>query len=355
MTLHAMIRLLFYPLLVFSISCGRSPQRAGGGTDSSTVGDSSSVGGLVWTGDTVRLVMRFAKGETFGYEITEKQRVEMARDSAVEKSAQTLSHAYRFEVLDVRPDGSARLRATCLHVRLDGDYSEPGGRKVMHYDSREKNEPAKEKMFARFNAPVNTPFEIVLTPEGRVSAVRAPDEIARRLLRDDYTKVSKEARDKIATSYTEDDLKGTIQKAFQKVEDKAVGVDSSWKHVWTGSIGYLKIRNEATYVLQGFRETPQGRIASIGGTLVSTYIGPDVLDTGQGNATVHEFRVEGTATTAFSLREGKPLSRSLVQKLSTRFYVEPPPELKQIAPDQAKNFWWTQRAVIENTIERLSF
>ncbi len=38
--------------------------------------------------------------------------------------------------------------------------------------------------------------------------------------------------------------------------------------------------------------------------------------------------------------------------MRVKFYVEPPEELKKLVPDQAKDFWMTQDATVENTVER---
>jgi hypothetical protein len=49
------------------------------------------------------------------------------------------------------------------------------------------------------------------------------------------------------------------------------------------------------------------------------------------------------------------VSRALHQTIDTKFYIEPPDDLKKVAPEQGKNFWMIQEATVDNTIEELRF
>jgi len=355
-------RILPTALLAVLFCASACDKPAGGGAVDSTkaaAADSLSTGlpgSLERTADTLRLSLLFKKGEAFGFSITTRQDVKNSVDTMVEKSTQSTTVSYRFDVDEVLPDGSARLRATCLRVVFSGNYTKEGVRRSMLYDSEEKNDPAKEKTFAQYNAPVNTPFEALISKDGRISGVTKYDGVIKRLLGGDYGKVAKNARDRIGESYAEEGLKNIIQMAFQKFEDRPVGIDSSWKHSWTGAVGFLKIRNDATYVLKGFKSSPEldGRLAYIEGRLQSTYTGPKVLDTGEGNATIEKFNVRGVGLTVFSMKEGKPVSRTLRQARSTSFFVEPPAELREQAPDRSlPGYRWAQEATVENTVARI--
>ena len=337
-------------------SCGESGGKAGAGDSASVAKDSAlaAVAKLERPTDVVRLALAFKSGDAFGYAITTVQNVSMARDSAVDKSTQRMTYRYRFDVLAVNEDGSARMRATCLAVTFKGEYDDGGTKKTMQYDSREKNPESKEKTFAQYNAPVGAPFEVTLTREGKVERVSKYDEVIKRLLGKDFNTIKQQARQKIAEDYAENGLQNILQGAFQKLEDRPVGVDSAWRHAWTGNLGFLKVQNDATYTLKGFEKSARGKLAHIAASMTSKYIGNKTLDTGQGLATVETFDITGSGTTLFNMDDGRPESRKTTQTVRVKFYVEPPEELKKMAPDQAKSFWWSQNATMESIVERIA-
>jgi hypothetical protein len=337
-------------------SCGESGGKKGAADSASVAKDAGRADGatLERPSDVVRLALTFTVGDAFGYAITTLQDVSMTRDSNVEKSTQRMTYRYRFDVLARNGDGSARLRATCLAVTFKGDYDDGGTKKSMLYDSREKNTETKEKTFAQYNAPVGAPFDIVLSREGKVERVSNYDKVIARLLGKDFNTIKQQARQKIAEDYAENGLKNILQGAFQKLEDRPVGVDSAWHHAWAGTLGFLKVQNDATYTLKGFEKSARGKLAHIAATMTSKYVGSKTLDTGQGLATVETFDIKGTGTTLFNMDDGRPESRKTSQTVRVKFYVEPPEELKKMAPDQAKSFWWSQNATMESIVERIA-
>jgi hypothetical protein len=180
------------------------------------------------------------------------------------------------------------------------------------------------------------------------------DEVIKRLLGKEFNTIKQDARQKIAADFAEKGLKEILQTAFQKLEDRPVGVDSTWHHLWAGDLGFMKIKNDATYTLKGFSQGAHGKFAHISAVMTSKYIGSKRLDTGQGMATVEEFDVKGSGATIFDMAQGRADSRKLTQTIRVRFFIEPPDELKQAAPEQAKNFRITQNATVESTVEKIA-
>ena len=346
------------PLLVLiSIiaACGKS---GGGAADSTRVTQDSLVEGVPadlerGTGPEA-LVQRFAKGDAFGYSIKSVQDVTIKNDTVAEQSMQTVEYRYRFDVLESRADGSARVRATCLGVRFDGEYSGTGSKRTMHYDSKETNDASKEKMFMQYAAPLGTPYEAILTPQGKVESVSGTDAVIDRLLGSDKKTIAAEGVRRIAADYSENGLKNVLQQAFQKLPEYKVATDSTWTHTWAGSLGFLKLQNDAVYTMKGFQKTPLGRSAVITATMTSRYMGGKRIETGQGMATVDKFNVRGSGLTLFNVDTGRPATRKITQKVSAKFFIEPPAELKQAAPDQARDFWWSQEATIESVVSTIT-
>jgi hypothetical protein len=335
------------------------------GAQSSVKGDSATVPAgstgieipknLEKTGELVKLQFSFRKGDVFGYSISNFEKVKISRDTNTDVSDQKVVYRYKFEVLEPFAEGGARLQVTCMGVQFNGHYKDVSGSREMKYDSDMKNDRDKQKVFAQYNAPVNTPFEIVVDHDGKIAAVRNLDAVVRRYMGDDYNSTKAEQRRVVELNYGESGLKKIIQLAFQKVENKSLGIDSSWTIFLPESIGFLKIQNVATYTLKGFQKSVAGKLAHIAVHMKSEYVGAKKLDTGQGWATISGFNVEGKGTSVFNMDKMRVASRALRQTIYTKFYIEPPEELKKVAPDQAKNFFMVQEASVDNTIEELHF
>ena len=76
------------------------------------------------------------------------------------------------------------------------------------------------------------------------------------------------------------------------------------------------------------------------------YMTPDLtLATGE-QSTKRVLRI-----TSYNVCYTKLLRRRLRTDVKVKMWVEPPAELKELAPDQAHDFWYTQNAHVVNVIE----
>lgn len=355
--------MLLLSILLFAAAC-QSAKQDGGSADSTVAaageGDSTDPtehitaeerGASVALDAPVPLQYRFTKGDRFAFQITTDQNVKQARDTVEDINHQVIKYWYRFEVAEPRAKGGARLKVTCDRVTFALTQNTMGRERQMSYDSKAQNTDEVEKLYAQYNAPVDTPFEIVLEADGHISAVEKLGEVIKNFLRDDYETTKSDYRATIERDYAESGLKQVLQMAFQKLPDAPVGKDSTWTMVRPEKLGYLEFRNDAVYRIRDIVETPKGRLAHIRAQLTSMYTGSKKMDTGQGMATMDDFDVKGRGLTVFNLDAGRVRRRSLETNVHVRMYVEPPEELKEVAPDQARNFWWTQDAQVINTIE----
>lgn len=299
----------------------------------------------------VMLTYRMKPGDTFGYKIENVEDVTIIQDTINNINHQNLSYWYRFEVLEVQPEGGARLRVTCDRVIFSGTYDGPRGKQSVKYDSQEKNAYDVEKKFAQYNAPVNTPFVIVIAKDGRIADITELTEVIKNYLKDDYRTTKSNQMTGIARDYADSGLKSVLQLAFQKLAEVPVGKDSSWTITRPDRIGYLGIRNTAVYTVRDVVKSPSGKVAHIDASITSLYTGDKKMDTGQGMATMNEFDVKGKGSTVYNLDKGRVQRRRLRTDVKVKMWVEPPEELKKLAPDQVHDFWYIQQASIENIIE----
>jgi hypothetical protein len=298
------------------------------------------------------LTYRFTKGESFGYQIRKKESLSMFRDSLLdEKNDVAITRWYTFKVLESYPQGGGRLLAECVRVLYDGQYSGPSGKREMKYDSRETNAPNTERLLSEYNAPVGHPFEMVIAPDGRIAAVEKLDAVIRNYMKEDYATTKSDQIKAITEDYAQTGIKSVLQLVFQKLHDKPVAQDSSWVIINARKLGYLSLRDDAVYTFHGITGAELGKLAHIGVRLTSTYTGNPSFDTGQGWATMKDFDIDGVGRTSFNLDKGRVHRRSISNSVFVNMFVEPPEELKRLAPDQARNHWWSQKAVTEDSIE----
>lgn len=299
----------------------------------------------------VMLLYRMKPGDTFGYRIENTEDVTIVQDTISNINHQVISWWYRFEVMEAAEDGGARLRATCDRVRFVGEYDGPGGKQQVQYDSQDKNSYDIEKRFAQYNAPVNTPFVILVEKDGRISDIVGLTEVVKNFLKDDYRTTKSDQMQSIARDYADTGLKAVLQLAFQKLAETPVGKDSTWTIVRPDKIGYLAVRSAATYGVRDVVKSPRGMLAHIDAGISSDYVGAKKMDTGQGMATMNEFSVKGKGGTVFNIDAGRVQRRRLRTDVNVKMWVEPPEELKRLAPEQVHDFWYSQKASIVNVIE----
>jgi hypothetical protein len=343
--------------LLIPCCCGNSSSKTAGAADSSSVaGGTDSTGAVILpanlerSGSAMLLRYKFVKGDKFGLEITTIENVKLTRDTTTQQNKQTLTYRYVFEVIEALPDGAARLKATCLRVKFDGDYSDVRGRKKMSYDTDEKNSTDKQKLFGQYIAQHRIGLILDIDAMGTIRKVGNVTEVIKQLLGRDYATTAAATKAQLENDYADNVLKNALQLAFQKFDEAPVAVDSSWSIGWTGPIGWMQLRHNAVYTLKGFAQESEGRVAYVVVNLKSEYVGGKTVDTGEGTATIQQFDVGGSGSTRFNMDRGICLDRRMKQHIFARFFIEPPEELKKMAPDQAKNFSMTQDAIIENHI-----
>jgi hypothetical protein len=300
--------------------------------------------------EPMMLNYRFSKGERFGYRISKDEQVTMLQDSVAEDKHQVVTYWYTFTVLDAFDIGGARLLAECDRVQFSGTYNSPAGKREMTYDSDADNPHEIEKLYTQYNAPVNSPFEVLVAPDGRIADIDNLDEVIRNYLKDDYATTKKDQLELIKQDYAETGLFNVLQMMFQKLPETQVSVDSTWTLVRPERFGYLSIRNEAVYAVKDITRTSNGDLVHITARITSTYTGKKTVDTGQGMATMSDFDVKGSGRSSYNLQKGRIHRRELRNRIFVKMFIELPAELKRLAPDQ-KDFWWTQRATVVDTIE----
>ncbi len=344
----------FFIALIAGVGCGqhRTPSASAAADTTAMEGTQAP---LERKGNATTFALKLKSGDRFDFRIETDERVKIGRDKEVEENRQKVTWWYAFTVLDAAEGGEARVEATCNRVLFAGEYKNTRGTQSLEFDSDKRYDERKLRDFAQYHAPVGTPFRFVIDREGRISDLSQLSGIIERFMgKDNYAKAKASAKETLAMDYGESGLKNVVQLAFQKFESRPIAVDSSWTIQWDGRQGYLALKHSARYTLKGYEQAGSERLAYVSVTMKSRYTGPDKVDSGQGIVTVQKFDVTGKGYSRIDPSQGLSRTRSFVQSMALRFLVEPPAELKQAAPDQAKDFVMTQDATITNTVTRIS-
>jgi len=351
--------MLFIALLQVS-ACQSSDQNAAADEDASAAPGEGSAGVAlheedrgpsVELDDPLYVRYQFRVGDRFGYSIYSEENVNLDSEKQVQENVQKLTHWYRFEVLEATPGGGGRLRVTCDRVLFSGSYKSGRGENKIDYDSDADNTYDVEKRFAEHNAPVNAPFEIVVESNGRISAIEKLDAMVKNYLRDDYGTTRSQDLGGIMETLSQQKLKPVLQRAFQNLSQGPVAKDSTWVLTNLEHLGYLSYRSTAVYAVRDIVKSATGRRMHIDYDMTSQYVGKKEVDTGQGIATMDVFDVTGKGLTVFNMERGRVQRRKWRTDVDVRMYVEPPEELKQVAPQDAENFWWITKAFTEDIVE----
>jgi len=298
-----------------------------------------------------QVVYRFSSGDSFGYKIHIVENVLQTRATIEEKNEQEVVYWYALDVVEAYPTGGGRLRATCDRVSFRHTSSDGKDTREMTYDTDAENPHDVEKQFSRFNAPVNTPFEMVVDSDGRIALIDNMDDVIRKYLSDDYATTKSDQLALIQRDYAETSIRSVLQHAFQKLPETPVGIDSSWVVVQSEKFGYLSVRNDGKYTVTDVTNTSHGMLMHIDVRLTSTHTGPRVMDTGQGIATMDTFDVQAVGRTTLNLDKGRIHRRTMKNTVYVKLWVEQPEETKRMFPDEMQDFWWVQDASIVTTVE----
>lgn len=233
----------------------------------------------------VLLRYRFAEGEGVAYRIDNDTTFIAAKGRLREKSASRTTTDQRFEVVSVRPDGTATLRVVIDRARMEYAFNDE---KPSVFDSREKVLPAP--IFAGVSRAVGKPLaEIRVRPNGAV-------ESARPLLSTD------ELNDTPGKAGLEGDGSASL---FTTLPDQPVRPGHEWSDTFVTRIAVTKTLHRDVTILRQYRlESLAGGVATI---KYKTSPLTTVTEPGQ---LVQLIQRTSTGTIRFDVRAGRVAGRT---------------------------------------------
>ncbi|NOY06343.1 MAG: hypothetical protein GXO82_06895, partial [Chlorobi bacterium] len=264
----------------------------------------------------------------------------------MEQKRDTIGQGGRTEVeywFAFTPQSDNVLQGELTRVKYSGKFvTTQTGTQELNYDSENPADSSRKAVLAQYTAALKHPFFIKVDPVGSIDSIWGLEGIENELLGTDAARTKLETKKKIRDDYARNVLRGTLQLMFQKLSDKPVTADSSWSIIQDAMLGYLQVQHHATYRLAGLVDEDGKQMGKIKMTIQSRYTGPEIIETGQGNAEVREYHVSGGGVALFDLDKHRAVSRSLHQKLDLKIFVEVPQELKEATNNQFGDFFMTQ-------------
>jgi hypothetical protein len=121
----------------------------------------------------------FQPGQTLRYEFHQSSDLKVSANGQSQDRTNNLTIGLSWKVRSVADDGTATIEQTIDRVRAEvkaGDQS-------ILYDSAENTSegPGASSLAGLYGAALGSPYELKLTPDGRVTEARVPDEVAEAL------------------------------------------------------------------------------------------------------------------------------------------------------------------------------
>jgi hypothetical protein len=216
--------------------------------------------------DALSIGLRWAKGQTLTYRLTERDKTLSALDATglAALPSEVRITTMTLEVKDVAADGTARVELIVRSVRVENEAF--GGRTV--YDTAEASGPRPDDPLHSFSvaqAMVGRPLTVVFAPDGRPREVEGMQPILKTLvarLRDPG--VGFAGAGEIAKSLDGEIFRAQLESAFQLLSSPPVAVGESW----TGSIKWSdprsgEVRVLRRFVLESVAAAPDGPVAHV--------------------------------------------------------------------------------------------
>jgi len=268
----------------------------------------------------------FNDGESFNYRLTvisqSEQNIE-ADTSITQSFNQTVKYAINFQVIELDEDSVAELKCTISAINMNADLN---GENVT-YKSGSSLDSSDVFRFAEYEALVNNPFRLRVTPLGEVADVYSVDKIFTQYieLRNMQDSLKADQKDLVKNDLVNAMLKPLMGQIIREMPDKQMGKDSSWTYSKAAMpMMVFQIQYTNLYTVENLELLDGEKLAVIGGT-IKTNITGDPNYSEQGINYVFEKPVSSASGKVyFNLDKGLVQKSKTETKMQTAYTMEMP-------------------------------
>ncbi|PID59001.1 MAG: hypothetical protein CR986_07300 [Ignavibacteriae bacterium] len=230
------------------------------------------------TGPLVKLKYKFAKGKKFSYKMkTFSKKTEIiTADSTIKNNIkQEADYKLNLKVLNITEHGFAeievRINSITASTNLNGQ--------TIRYDSKMLYSTREKIQFADYEAVKKTPFKIKVDTKGQVVEVTNVNRIIKNIM--NIQKIpdtlSAKTKEQMRATIANGTLMPLIQQMFKVIEDKKVGVDSSWQLKYNSPLAVYTAENVALYKVDSV-SIKKDTLVYVDSKLVVNLFGNDVVN-----------------------------------------------------------------------------
>jgi hypothetical protein len=241
-------------------------------------------------------------GDKFAYKMvakTSNTENSPATEGKEVKQDNEINYYYMKEVTDV--DGSGIIS---YKVNFDSiNISSQMGEQSIKYNSNVNDSVRQNPAFMQYNAVINNPFYIRVSPSGEISDVYGLEKIYENLFKSLGDTLKESDKQQIKESFGEESIKEILQQEYQICPKDPVTVDSSWVKSFNTAVLFFEVVNNAKYTLKGVEDKDGQKIANIEALLNVEFKSKEVTERGMKVAIEHS-ETSGTGKISLNLNRG---------------------------------------------------
>lgn len=297
--------MLLLVLIVFSfvlISCGddKSSQKDSTAKES----EPEIVVNEKYLDSTYELRYNFPEGKKLSYKLTSvantMQTVNEGDSTVTAEVNQQITYIFDINSLG-KTGNNYKLNVNINSLHLKATYQD----EVIEYNSDNENDAASKRKFPEYASLPNSPYTVIVDPEGKIQDVTDFENIIDKYLEvQNVPAIDDEQRDELRLQMKEGAVKPLTQQLFKHLPGNKVGIDSTWEHTYDSGMGVFKLINTAESKFVNINEDQGDKIARIKvGLKVKVEGEGDVSENGI-NYSFSEPKVTGDGESYFNIDKG---------------------------------------------------
>ncbi len=205
-------------------------------------------------------------------------------------------------VKDIDQDSVIELSVVFSSIKVNAE----SGNQTFEYESGKTLDSAKMAHFVQFEAFLNNPFSVRISPEGEIIELFRTDKIINKFveLQKAEGKVTPEQKVQVQTNINETLLKPIVQQIFRRLPTQTVSANSKWDDSKPTKLEVFDVMQKVDYSISGFEKMKDDRLAVINSSLTMTAQGKDSFTERGIKYNFSKPKAEGTGTIYFNISKG---------------------------------------------------
>lgn len=292
--------LFLIPAIIFAFvlsSCTKKDEPQSGNT-----GDTSS---LV-SGNKVTLIYAPKKGEVLKYKITNSTFVKENSPNTGGKDLnndQKITIFYTEEVSEVNQSGVITYKVNFDSIMVSANVASTEQSMTQNYSSNIKDSVYAKPDFVEFNALVNNPFKMRVSPKGDIIETYELESIHDAIYKAYGDTLDDKEKEVVKQTMNTAYFKDLLQNSFQKLPDNAIAKDSSWTISDSDQLLIFPVKKILNYKLSDIKNENGNITVLIDATLDNEFMEKQVKEK-ELTATVENSKTTGTGKVALNLTRG---------------------------------------------------